>query len=563
MPKEKPPTGSRKTLNSSSGYRNSRSLSREPPADRRQFTPDRERRTPSPIESEGTLQSESPLSEYNSASHTSQGTDSGVGSMAKVSETDKLAKILASVLEKTEIDRVRDEQRRVEREQEQMRREERRARETRDLIEQAEQNRARDEERRDRETKEMIQAIREAQPAVPQTVYIENTKLPNMSEGEDIEVFLDLFEVAMTDNNIPEAKWRGKMHASLDTETKLKVRDLIRDPAVTYQELKDSLIGCGALTFSNASETLMNADRGKILSLPLRQAIHKWHRLLEKMSCEATTISEMCMYIAVAIARYNANPDLKKYQDTKGDFSKDIFCCTADEWQANQPSGTKWSKRGEHTSSPYERPDSKPVRKPGTCFHCGKMGHYSRECRTRLTEDRSSQPPRTPVVKTEPTTPTNPVSSTERQISMPRWEIMCFYCQKNGHKSPQCPLRQVKCVQVATKQPITLKDNELMGSIGAHVLPVTCDSGTDITIVPEECVKDVGFTGDTCELASFNREISSGRTCNIVVTVGGRKFQRKAVAQPGRDLGWTTCLSLPTFTCYKFDVTFSLPDTIL
>ena len=174
------------------------------------------------------------------------------------------------------------------------------------------------------------------------------------------------------------------MHASLDTETKLKVRDMIRDPTVDYQDLKDAVISCGALTFSNASETLVNADRGKILTLPLRQAIHKWQRLLEKMCSEAHTISESCTYIAVAIARYNSNMDMK------GNFSKDIFCRTTDEWQANQPPGTKWSRRGDHTSSPYERLGSKSIRKPGTCFHCGKQGHYSRECRTRLVEDRNS-----------------------------------------------------------------------------------------------------------------------------------------------------------------------------
>ena len=100
----------------------------------------------------------------------------------------------------------------------------------------------------------------------------------------------------------------------------------------------------------------------------------------------------------------------------------------------------------------------------------------------------------------------------------------------------------MKCVQVETQQFMLLKDNELMGSIGEHVLPVTCDSGADITIVPEECVPQKDFTGDTCEVASFNRKISSGKICNIVVTVGGRQFLRKAVAQPGADLGWTVCL---------------------
>ena len=36
-----------------------------------------------------------------------------------------------------------------------------------------------------------------------------------------------------------------------------------------------------------------------------------------------------------------------------------------------------------------------------------------------------------------------------------------------------------------------------------------------------------------------------GKLCNVTVTLAGREFQRKAVAQPGADLGWTVCLSLP------------------
>ena len=64
------------------------------------------------------------------------------------------------------------------------------------------------------------------------------------------------------------------------------------------------------------------------------------------------------------------------------------------------------------------------------------------------------------------------------------------------------------------------------------------------TIVPEECVADSQYTGGTCEVASFNRKISSGKLCNVTVTLAGRDFQRTAVAQPGADLEWTVCLSL-------------------
>ena len=100
-------------------------------------------------------------------------------------------------------------------------------------------------------------------------------------------------------------------------------------------------------------------------------------------------------------------------------------------------------------------------------------------------------------------------------------------------------------MQVAAPEPRLLKDNELLGFVGKHSLPVTCDSGADVKIVPEECVSESQYTGGTCEVASFNRKISSGKLCDVTVTLAGREFQRKAVAQPGADLGWTVCLSLP------------------
>ena len=192
------------------------------------------------------------------------------------------------------------------------------------------------------------------------------------------------------------------------------------------------------------------------------------------------------------------------------------------------------------------------TRKLGTCFHCRKPGHFSRDCRTRQAEERNSQSHQLPLVKHEFVPQPNPAPITDMQARTPsgprtaKREITCFNCQQKGHKSPQCPQKQhVKCVQIPAVQPILLKDNELMGSIGAHVLPVTCDSGADVTIVPEECVQEDEFTGETCEVSSFNRIVSSGRTCNVAVMLGGRRFQRRAVAQPGKDLGWTICLSLP------------------
>ena len=65
-------------------------------------------------------------------------------------------------------------------------------------------------------------------------------------------------------------------------------------------------------------------------------------------------------------------------------------------------------------------------------------------------------------------------------------------------------------------------------------MPVTCDTGADITIVPEECVRNDQFTGDTCDVDSFNKVRCMGKKCKVVVTIAaGRQFHRDAVTQPG------------------------------
>ena len=332
------------------------------------------RRSPSPSESETTLLSDSsptdnpwpscrnnyPTPDYTIPTHTNTNyqSDSGITSMTVLSETDKLAKILSSMMERNEADRLRDEQRREE--ERVLKEEERRERE----------------DVRAKETTDMILALKESQPAIPQTVHINNVKLPKMSEGEDVEIFVELFEAALADNGITEDKWKGKLHAALDTTSKLKVRDVITDHDATYDEVKAALISCGTLTFSASSEALMSADKGKILTLPIRQAVQKTTRLLEKLTTESETIREVCQYISIAINRSFLGPEVKQYIDLKGCFDREMFCKTVEEWQTTQPTGTHWSRK---SSSATEKVVPKPndMRKSMTCFFCGKFGHYS------------------------------------------------------------------------------------------------------------------------------------------------------------------------------------------
>ena len=80
--------------------------------------------------------------------------------------------------------------------------------------------------------------------------------------------------------------------------------------------------------------------------------------------------------------------------------------------------------------------------------------------------------------------------------------------------------------------------------IGSHHIPITCDTGAEVTVVPAECVLPHQLTGDTCELKSFNQAKSEGKWCTVNITIDSVVFKRKAVTQSGESLGWSACLSL-------------------
>ena len=91
---------------------------------------------------------------------------------------------------------------------------------------------------------------------------------------------------------------------------------------------------------------------------------------------------------------------------------------------------------------------------------------------------------------------------------------------------------------------VALKPNEVFGTVQGHFIPITCDSGAEITVVTEECMGAGQFTGNLWTVASFRKENSTGKECVVQIQVGDRVFSRKVVTQPGEDIAWTACLSV-------------------
>ena len=309
-------------------------------------------------------------------------------------------------------------------------------------------------------------ALRAAQPAVPQTVAILNHKLPEMKDSEEIEIFVAMFEAALRTNDIPQAQWKAKLHSHLTPKAKVRKQSTIQDYDSTYDEVKEALLGCSNMTFSAATETLMSGDRGKLYNLEHRQCRDKLKRLAEKVTRNAKFVGEALDAMVVDFMRQNVVPSLKTCVDMKGQFDVEEFSKTLDKWESTQPVGIAcFRKQGLGVSTPPNKQSSTTSfpRKLVICFFCGKIGHMSRVCPSRLVGDKPVQQ-QPGVGKTEPqkpsvnTTPTKPVKR----------EITCFTWQQKGHKSPQCPQKKspVRTVQIPSEKVVTLRDNELFGSVG-------------------------------------------------------------------------------------------------
>ena len=121
---------------------------------------------------------------------------------------DKLMELIITMrMEDQKKEREREEKKEVEN----LEREERREKDIREqadrelrqerIREEREQKR---EEERERREERLLTTLKEAQPAVPQQVNIQTHKLPEMKDGDDMEIFVTTFESALLSNLVPE-----------------------------------------------------------------------------------------------------------------------------------------------------------------------------------------------------------------------------------------------------------------------------------------------------------------------------------------------------------------------
>ena len=366
----------------------------------------------------------------------------------------------------------------------------------REMIERADRQKRelqRDERKEDeqlRSKEKLLITLKEAQPVVPQTVNISKLILPKMTDKNDPVVFIRYLETALIRTKVPQDQWKDYVQPQMTLQAGERIIDVLEREDCTFEEIKAALTGVDSMSFASTAEAFFNLFEGgvKLRQKLLAERLKGW---IKKLIQEAETEADIIEKFTVACLRLTLSQDLKNYLDLTETSTLHRYLIKIDEWEKcraevrpiyKHDSSEKYMAKGTRDGAGFKK---------DTCFHCGKVGHVSRECRTRLAAEKQSSPRQSQVDAAMPT----PITLTKPEKKL----IVCFVCHQKGHMSPQCPQKVpgVKRIQIPINKVVPLKQNEVFGTIEGHVLPITCDSGADITVVPEECISDSQFTGES------------------------------------------------------------------
>ena len=217
----------------------------------------------------------------------------------------------------------------------------------------------------------------------------------------------------------------------------------------------------------------------------LRQLADKVKRWLDKLAQEAETVDKAMEKVAVAYLRSKMIPEVKNYLDLTEANTMPRYLMKIEEWERSNP----------HKKNLYRL---EGVQGANSQYRQGTQGSLQ--------------------------------SGVKRSVT-------CFHCGKRKQGSMKRIEIPVDCVKA-------LGENEVMGHINGVLLPITLDSGAQISLVPVELVQDDQFTGrNTTFKTVLQSQSRTGRLAEVTLQIGGETYTRTAVTVPGEDIAWTVATS--------------------
>ena len=317
-----------------------------------------------------------------------------------------------------------------------------------------------------------------------------------LKEGEDLEEFLSLAERRLRAADIKEEEWM----TILDSKLSGKMATAWQDTTVTvaeYYEAKNRLLRTCGYTPRLAADAFFGFKSESSNGMTADQLYHRGQQLLRRMVApnrvsEEAEFSILRGWIGAVISR-----------KARAALDARVVATAAELINALQDYLGLEGEKVEGKAATFGKIGGVGGKEKGavlTCFKCGKPGHKAAECWGG--EGSFSSP--------------SPVVSGSTPI-----KIICYTCREEGHKSNQCP--KIKVEKLGPKEADNVKplrriwrdknhDTVLKMKVNSQDASVLLDSGSSVTVVPENMVAQAQRTGDTVAVRAFDAKKTPSTT---------------------------------------------------
>ena len=322
--------------------------------------------------------------------------------------------------------------------------------------------------------------------------------ISNYRENEDVEDFLSTSERKLKAGGVLEGEWLSIIASKMSG----KIGSTWHDLCVAmddYYEVKAGLLRVCGYTPKLAGELFYGFRAESLKGMSGDQLYHRGVQLIRRMVAPQKLTPELEFALLKPWVWSIVSKKARLVLDSRTvGTSAELIEALQDHlvMEGERTEGQAAVFKGQ---SPSEGGRERMA--PLTCFTCGKQGHKAVDC---WSDNNSS--------------PYQPVSVSGSAAAT----ITCFACGELGHKSTQCPnkdrngkgesnlLRQVKAepkeVQVKPVRRIRKqqnKDTVLRMKVNSQSVPVLLDSGSSVTVVPENMVAETQKTGDIVAIKGF------------------------------------------------------------
>ena len=199
-------------------------------------------------------------------------------------------------------------------------------------------------------------------------------KIPAMTEGSDLELYLQGLENEFTQARIPGDRWKSLLTPWLTPALKDHIGDLQADPSSTYSEIKDRLLDRVGQTSLQAGQQLFELRSKDIREKSSSQVIQMTERLINRALRGALTVQDAIVKIGIARIRSLMSIEGQQHLDSWRINSKEDLRAALQSWESTRGCIVK-------DEQPHWNSHHGQFRKP-VCFKCQKPGHRAAECRS-------------------------------------------------------------------------------------------------------------------------------------------------------------------------------------